>query len=79
MVGMRPRGEEQGAAGWDGVERRRAAVPGAAGLRRSRRSAWRSPDRMRGRILVGVARSVGTIAVLQVLGTVAEYARVLLH
>ncbi|MFF7459606.1 hypothetical protein [Kitasatospora sp. NPDC008115] len=42
MTETRPRGQEQGAAGRDGVERRRPVGPG-----RGAWSAWRSPGRMR--------------------------------
>ncbi|WP_043478229.1 hypothetical protein [Kitasatospora sp. MBT66] len=79
MVETRPRGEEPNAAGWDGVERRQAAARGSTGPRWSGRSAWRSPDRMRGRILAGVTRSVVTLAVLKVFGIVTEYAHVILR
>ncbi|MFD9061404.1 hypothetical protein ACFVZ3_07800 [Kitasatospora purpeofusca] len=79
MVETRPHGEEPNAAGWDGVERRQAAVPGAAGPRRTGRSAWRSPDRMRGRILLGVITSAGTLAALKVLEVVTEFAQVIRH
>ncbi|MCX4682714.1 hypothetical protein [Kitasatospora purpeofusca] len=53
MDEMRPRGH-QGAAGWDGVERRTAVARPAAG-----RSPWRSPDRMRGQVVIG-----GTVGIV---------------
>ncbi|MEV7783400.1 hypothetical protein [Kitasatospora sp. NPDC088351] len=47
MNETRPRGEEQDAAGWDGVERR---------TQRGRWSAWRSPERLRAQVLAGMTR-----------------------
>ncbi|MEE1823248.1 hypothetical protein PUR61_13765 [Streptomyces sp. BE20] len=69
MVEARPRGEEQDAAGWDGVERRgsaaRPAVPG--------RSRWWSPDRLCCQALAGLNGSVGASAAIGVARFLAKH------
>ncbi|WP_327072092.1 hypothetical protein OG196_42830 [Kitasatospora purpeofusca] len=76
MDEMRPRGD-QGAAGWDGVERRAAVARPAAG-----RSPWRSPDRMRGQVLIGGIGGIVGIVVMAVAAAVqflADHIQVVLH
>ncbi|MFD9591964.1 hypothetical protein ACFWA9_04290 [Kitasatospora sp. NPDC059973] len=68
MNETRPRGEEPGAAGWDGVERCRATEP-------TGRTAWWSLDRLPGRIVVRVAGELGATAVLKAAQVLAEYFR----
>ncbi|MGY0466947.1 hypothetical protein ACW14Y_42810 (plasmid) [Kitasatospora sp. cg17-2] len=75
MDEMRPRSEEPGAAGWDGVERRRTDPARAAVPEPDGRPAWRSPDRLPGRILVRVSGELGAVAVLKVVQVLAEYFR----
>ncbi|MFI6850506.1 hypothetical protein OG535_40330 [Kitasatospora sp. NBC_00085] len=75
MDETRPRGEEPGVAGWDGVDRRastaRPVVPG--------RSPWWSPDRMCGQVLAGLTGNVGAAAAVGVLQFLTEHVQMIWH
>ncbi|MGW2402480.1 hypothetical protein ACWCYY_38640 [Kitasatospora sp. NPDC001664] len=87
MDEMRPRGQETGAAGWDGTERRRAIqdrraeVPGTAvvPVASGRRSAWRSPQRSVGRLLARFCDVLVGAALRWVLELLAELTLALLR
>ncbi|WP_327075654.1 hypothetical protein OG196_43965 (plasmid) [Kitasatospora purpeofusca] len=73
MDETRPRGDRS-AAGWDGVERRTTVARPAAG-----RSPWRSPDRIRGQVVIGGTVGIVVMVVAGMVQFLADHVQVVLR